>query len=81
MRTGWNKTPKLLIGGRITGKVTGYARLRMKLPIYMVQCREAEMEKIRCVYEHNGEDTILYAENVIGAYTRGASLDEALEKM
>lgn len=53
----------------------------MKLPIYMVQCREAEMEKIRCVYEHNGEDTILYAENVIGAYTRGASLDEALEKM
>lgn len=37
--------------------------------------------KIRCVYEHNGEDTILYAENFIGAYTRGASLSIAMEKM
>lgn len=37
--------------------------------------------KIRCVWEHNGEDTILYADNYIGAYARGASLDMALGKM
>ncbi|MCM1386169.1 MAG: hypothetical protein NC231_02490 [Bacillus sp. (in: Bacteria)] len=37
--------------------------------------------KIRCVYEHNGDDTILYADNFIGAYTRGASLKAAMEKM
>lgn len=37
--------------------------------------------KIRCVYEHNGNDTILYADNYIGAYTRGASLAEAMGKM
>lgn len=37
--------------------------------------------KIRCVWEHNGEDTILYADNCIGAYARGASLDMALGKM
>ncbi|MBD5453956.1 MAG: hypothetical protein HDR30_06560 [Lachnospiraceae bacterium] len=37
--------------------------------------------KIRCVYEHNGDDTILYADNFIGAYTRGASLQMAMDKM
>lgn len=37
--------------------------------------------KIRCVWEHNGNDTILYAENFAGAFTRGASLEEALRKM
>ena len=36
---------------------------------------------IRCVWEHNGEDTLLYAENLPGAYTRGKSLAEALAKM
>lgn len=36
---------------------------------------------IRCIWEHNGEDTILYAENFTGAYARGASLDEALKKL
>lgn len=39
------------------------------------------MEEIRCIWEHNGDDTLLYAENYIGAYTRGASLNEALSKM
>lgn len=39
------------------------------------------MIKIRCVYEHNGENTILYANNFIDAYTRGASLHMAMEKM
>lgn len=37
--------------------------------------------KIRCVWEHNGNDSILYAEEYIGAFTRGRSLEEALQKM
>lgn len=37
--------------------------------------------KIRCVWEHNGNDSILYAENFTGAFTRGASIDDAIQKM
>lgn len=37
--------------------------------------------KIRCVWEHNGNDSILYAINYIGAFTRGKSKDEAIQKM
>ena len=37
--------------------------------------------KIRCVWEHNGNDSILYAEEYIGAFTRGRSLEETLQKM
>ena len=37
--------------------------------------------KIRCVWEHNGNDSILYAENLIGAYTRGETKEIALQKM
>lgn len=36
---------------------------------------------IRCVWEHNGGDSILYAENLAGAYTRGESRSKALCKM
>ena len=36
---------------------------------------------IQCIWEHNGDDTLLYAENIPGAYTRGKTLHEALEKM
>lgn len=36
---------------------------------------------IPCVWEHNGNDTLLYAVSHVGAYTRGASLEEALGKM
>ena len=36
---------------------------------------------IRCIWEHNGSDTLLYAENFIGAFTRGASKEIALNKM
>lgn len=36
---------------------------------------------IRCVWEHNGDDTLLYAENFIGAFTRGANKEIALGKM
>ena len=37
--------------------------------------------KIRCVWEHNGEDSILYSDNLIGAFTRGRTKDIALGKM
>lgn len=37
--------------------------------------------KIKCVWEHNGDDSILYANNFIGAFTRGASKDFAIQKM
>lgn len=37
--------------------------------------------EIRCVWEHNGADTLLYAENFPGAYARGASLEEACSKL
>ena len=37
--------------------------------------------KIRCVWEHNGNDSILYADNFVGAFTRGASKEEAMRKM
>lgn len=36
---------------------------------------------VRCVWEHNKNDSLLYASNVIGAFTRGASKKEALYKM
>ena len=37
--------------------------------------------KINCIWEHNGNDSLLYAENCIGAFTRGESLEIALQKM
>ena len=37
--------------------------------------------KIECVWEHNCSDSILYAENFIGAFTRGSSLEDAMLKM
>ena len=36
---------------------------------------------IKCVWEHNGNDTLLYASDYIGAYTRGESLEIAKAKM
>lgn len=36
---------------------------------------------INCVWEHNGNDTLLYAIDFIGAYTRGESLEIAKGKM
>ncbi len=36
---------------------------------------------INCVWEHNCNDTLLYATNLIGAYTRGESLEIAKAKM
>ncbi len=37
--------------------------------------------RIQCVWEHNCNDTLLYAANLPGAYTRGENLDIAMEKM
>lgn len=37
--------------------------------------------KIQCVWEHNGNDTLLYAINLPGAYTRGANQQIAVQKM
>lgn len=37
--------------------------------------------KIQCVWEHHGDDTILYSDNFIGAFTRGESKKIALRKM
>ena len=36
---------------------------------------------IHCVWEHNGGDTLLYAVDHIGAYTRGETLAAAIQKM
>ena len=36
---------------------------------------------VNCVWEHNGDDTLLYAVDYIGAYTRGESLEITKAKM
>lgn len=36
---------------------------------------------MKCVWEHNGNDTLLYSAEYIGAFTRGSSLEEAIGKM
>lgn len=36
---------------------------------------------MRCVWEHNGNDTLLYSVDLVGAYTRGENLTEAIDKM
>jgi len=36
---------------------------------------------MRCVWEHNGEDTLLYCVDYIGAYARGENLEAAMAKM
>jgi len=36
---------------------------------------------MKCVWEHNGNDTLLYSVECVGAYTRGDSLEAAMRKM
>ena len=36
---------------------------------------------MKCVWEHNGDDTLLYSVDYVGAYTRGESLSVAIGKM
>jgi len=35
---------------------------------------------IKCVWEHNGNDSLIFADHFIGAFTRGANQKEALSK-
>lgn len=37
--------------------------------------------KLKCFWEHNGDDTLLYSIDFLGAYTRGKSLEIAKDKM
>lgn len=37
--------------------------------------------KINCGWEHNGNNSLLYSSNIVGAFTTGASKEEAVEKM
>lgn len=37
--------------------------------------------KLHCFWEHNGDDTLLYSVDYLGAYTRGSSLEIAKAKM
>ena len=46
----------------------------------MIKDTNGEM-KVKCIWEHNGDDTLLYAEEYVGAFTRGESLEIALHKM
>ena len=36
---------------------------------------------VNCVWEHNGDDTLLYATDYVGAYARGENLEVAMAKM
>lgn len=36
---------------------------------------------MKCVWEHNGDDTLLYSVDYVGAFTRGENLDAAIRKM
>jgi hypothetical protein len=36
---------------------------------------------INCVWEHNGDDTLLYATDYVGAYARAENLEAAMAKM
>ena len=36
---------------------------------------------VNCIWEHNGNDTLLYAADFAGAYTRGETLEAAVRKM
>lgn len=36
---------------------------------------------MRCIWEHNGDDTLLYSADYLGGFTRGENLETAIEKM
>ena len=36
---------------------------------------------IKCVWEHNGDDSLLYSVDYVGAFTRGSNRDIAIKKM
>ncbi len=50
--------------------------------VEMIKARLIDRSRcIRCVWEHNGDDTLLYAVDYPGAFARGASLSQAAEKI
>ena len=49
--------------------------------IEVINRKNTEKTVIKCVWEHNGNDSLLYAIDYVGAYTRGESLDVAILKM
>ena len=67
----------------------GNPRVRGKDSIRYVKLGELTAEKrqqgthmnVRCVWEHNGNDTLIYAENAPGAFARGATREEAMAKL
>lgn len=46
-----------------------------------MRCSEVLAIKAECIWEHNGNDSLVYAQDYIGAFTRGATKEEALAKM
>ncbi len=48
---------------------------------YPVCFEGGQVQTVRCHWEHKGEDTILWAVDYPGAFARGASLAEVLEKL
>lgn len=47
----------------------------------MESWQEDKVMKIECIWEHNRDDSILYSQNFIGAFTRGRTRQEAMQKM
>lgn len=43
--------------------------------------KEEKTMKIKCVWEHNGCDSLLYSANYVGAFTRGTTKEIAISKM
>ena len=37
--------------------------------------------ELRCIWEHNGDDSLIYIENLPGAFSRGPSLADAMDKL
>ena len=37
--------------------------------------------ELRCIREYNGDDSLIYIENLPGAYVRGENLAAAMEKL
>lgn len=36
--------------------------------------------EVKCIWEHHGTDSLLYTENFAGAFARGKTVEEALQK-
>ena len=43
--------------------------------------QQVKNTKVKCIWEHNGNDTLLYARDYVGAFARGENVEYALHKM